>query len=259
LIDVEDITSSFAEERDTLEELTNELTALTSTFASRSGAIGTSIDSVDLLSATLLDSRDELLRLTDKTPALVNSIADLFAGSRSDLTCAIQVLATVGLELGDEESAALLDDVFQDTTRILEILDDVESHQPDGSWLRVKFHFNDGSETPSVQYSEPLPYPNVPGPQVCEFPVSRTAGLYDPEVAPGTAVGGSLPPEPSDQPVPPNERDPRPEPGQVASSENPFSPSVINPLLALPILGLIVLLAVWRPWRLIGAAGDAND
>lgn len=259
LIDVEDITSSFSEERDTLEGLTDELTALTSTIAGRAGAIGTSIDSVDLLAATLLDSRDELLRLTQETPPLVNSIADLFAESRSDLTCAIQVLATVGLELGDEESAALLDDVFQDTTRIIEILDDVESHQPDGTWLRVKFHFNDPSGTPSVQYQEPIPFPVIPGPQVCDFPISQTAGPYDIEGAPGTGLGELVPGVAPDGPVRPDERDPSEAPDELASSETPFAPSVINPLLALPVLALVVLLAVWRPWRLLGAGRRTND
>lgn len=258
LIDIEDITSTFSEERDTLEGLTDELTELTSTIASRSGQIGTSIDSVDLLTETLLNSRDDLVRLTDETPDLVTSLADLFADTRSDLTCAIQVLANVGVELGDEESAALLDDVFQDTTKIIEILDQVESHQPDGTWLRVKFEFADGSGNPATQYEEPLPFPAVPGPQICDFPISATRGPY--ELVADSGVPGALDPlvEPSDDPVRPDERDPKPEDPTLASTENPFEPSVINPLLALPILALVVLLAVWRPWRLIGA-GEESD
>jgi len=256
LVDVEDITSSFAQNRDELEALTNELTALTRTFASQSGAIGTSIDSVDQLADTLLNSRDDLVELTDKTPDLAQKIANLFSETRADLGCVIRVLADVGVELGDEESAGQLDDVFNDTARLLDILADVDSTQPDGTWLRVKFFFNDGSGNAAEQYSQPMPYPDLPGPQQCEYTPSAVAGPYASEL--GGRDAGQLGPleERSEQLVPPDARTPRKEGPLPVSSETPFAPSVINPLLALPLLALIVLVAAWRPWRLIGIGND---
>lgn len=255
LIDVEDITSSFAENRDELQDLTNQLTQLTRTFASQSGAIGTAIDSVDVVAETLVNSRDNLIRLTDETPALAHRIADLFAESRGDLGCVIQVLSAVGLELGDDESAAHLDDVFNDTALLLDILADVESIQPDGSWLRVNFFFNDGSGPESVVFAEPRPYPVTPGPQQCEHTPSATTGLYGANTGAGQPGALARLGDREDQPIAPDQRNPRPEDVIEASSQTPFAPTVINPLLALPLLAVIVLLAAWRPWKRLGLGG----
>ncbi|MDX1511252.1 MAG: MCE family protein [Nitriliruptorales bacterium] len=252
LVDVEDITSSFAENRDELQALTDELTALTRTFASQAGPIGSSIDSLDDVTETLASSRELLVKLTEETPALTTRLADLFSDSRDELSCVIDVLADVGLELGDDESAEQLEDVFNDTQLLLDILADVESIQPDGSWLRVKFFFNDSSGNPTNVHSPSKPFPEPPAPQQCDVDISEVPGLHAAAASAGDAEVSAPAGERSDSPVAPDERSPDEEVEELASSESPFAPSVINPLLALPLLALIVLVAFWRPWRLLG-------
>jgi phospholipid/cholesterol/gamma-HCH transport system substrate-binding protein len=160
-VGVDQLTGDLADNAQLLDSTISDLTTLTDTVATHSGAVGSSIDNLASLAQTLHASENDVAALLEKGPTLGATLAKLVTGSGSDLGCAVDALGVVASKL-DRTTVDALNHVIAKSPKFLFVLSGLLTEKG----LKGRVAINLGPTGPLV-YPKPLGPPVVPKLRTC--------------------------------------------------------------------------------------------
>jgi phospholipid/cholesterol/gamma-HCH transport system substrate-binding protein len=257
------LTAAFAAKSDELDATLTALTQFTHMLAGQSGALGSSVDNIAALAASLHQSSQTIAALLDTGPGFAGRVADIIARSKGDLGCLFDALGAVSARLNSATLAAELAQTISTGPQLLAILKDVTDIQPDGPYNKGNFEFNVGGPPPVPAYTKPLTLPAVPALPTCTGSTLAASGSGPPSATGGAITpvgpGGSNAVPGAGTPVHPGG------PGVASPSTKPASGGGVSPLLKTALwvmLALLVLLGLFvaaRRWIWVPLKRDRDD
>jgi phospholipid/cholesterol/gamma-HCH transport system substrate-binding protein len=254
---ISDGTATLAERSDVLDRLAGELTQLTASIAGQQDAIGTSLDNLSALADTLAASRADIEALLAETPGLATQVADLIDGLYPNLTCTFTAAGGVLANAGTEENIANLLAVLALAPAARQSFESAIV-QPgedgaDGYYLGGSFTLGVGAQPPA--YATPATLPPSPPLRTCDAGPGPDPGTAPDGSVAGDGPGGTNSPDDeaavSDRPV--TEQPAVPATTDAEGGDQSFPLGTV--LLALGLALALVLLAAYKPWRLLLAGG----
>jgi phospholipid/cholesterol/gamma-HCH transport system substrate-binding protein len=191
-VGVDQITGDLADNAQLLDSTIADLTTLTHTVATHSGAVASSIDNLAALAQTLRTSESDVAALLEKGPTLGGTLAKLVTGSGADLGCTVDALGVVASKL-DRKTVDALNHVIAKSPKFLFVLSGLLTEKG----LKGRLAINVGPTGPLV-YPKPLAPPVVPKLRTCAEATAAGGG----EAGVPASASSTAGPAPAVGPVP---------------------------------------------------------
>lgn len=184
----DDLTSTLSENGDEIEALIDGVADVTDVLATHRDALGSGIDSLAGLTDALEQARPSIEALADEGPStleLMNAIVD---AADHAVICTIDGAAALDAVL-DAEAVRSLEDLFRRSAAFADVIRLLQD--PRDGIFRL-FLSPSGGNPPTVEFSEPKPFPAAPDVPGCPTrSVDLSGALVAGEAGPG--VGGDRP------------------------------------------------------------------
>lgn len=168
------LAESLSENGDEIEKLIDGVADITDVLATHRDALGSGLDSLASLTETLEASRPSIETLLDEAPSTLLLLNTIIDASDAAIICTIDGTAVLEAVLDDEVLGSLTSLLERSAafTDVIGLLQD-----PRDGIFRL-YVSPSGGEPPTVEFAEPLPYPDVPALGTCpghSFVTSETA------------------------------------------------------------------------------------
>jgi phospholipid/cholesterol/gamma-HCH transport system substrate-binding protein len=257
------LTGTLAANAPLLDQLSDDLTALTHTLATHRQALGTGFDSLATLAQVIASQKDHLASLLDKAPGFVGDVKGLLDNSGSNIGCLFEEASNIWTSLDTPLLVSSFSKLVALAPATGDLLRAIAYQGPDGPYINGTLVIQLTGDSPRT-YNPPLTMPPVPAIQTCSSAThAGAAGSQQ-----GTASGGTTPAGPGAHAVPTPGIPTPTVPGHEASSERKTKgidlSRYILPAVVLALLLLLGALVSLRPWQRIaalrrrGGDGDAG-
>ncbi|MEU5880493.1 MCE family protein [Spirillospora sp. NPDC047279] len=151
LADLDQVTTTVAAQSGVLDALAVQLTTLAGTVSDKRAEIASGVNDLAAFTATLNQSRRDIDKLLNDAPGFLEQTNALLSESRPGMRCVLTALGMPSAPVFTERnSAANLHSLDRLTTWFPQVVDDVVTTRPEGSFIRLK-----------VVISVAGPYPNA--------------------------------------------------------------------------------------------------
>ncbi|XRQ04807.1 MCE family protein [Actinomadura welshii] len=184
------LTSTFAQNTELLDGLTDDLARITHVLNGNRGSLGAGIDNLAALTTALSQVRGDLARLRDDGPGLLATVNDLLDETGPDFECTVDVLGNWGLRRHNPTLLRDLRETLQNAPRLTHVLENVVGTDEGEPVLNVFFELT--LNTPAtLEYEHPLPQPKTG--KIPNCPDGRSPAVTDQKPYRAKDTGDTIP------------------------------------------------------------------
>ncbi|GAA0593500.1 MCE family protein [Actinomadura welshii] len=184
------LTSTFAQNTELLDGLTDDLARITQVLNQNRGSLGAGIDNLAALTSALSQVRGELAELRDDGPGLLATVNDLLDKTGPDFECTVEVLGNWGLKRHNPAILADLRETLAKAPELTVVLDNVVGTDEGAPILNIYFELT--LNTPAtLEYDRPLPQPKTG--EIPNCPDGRSPAAIDQKPYKAKDPGDTIP------------------------------------------------------------------
>jgi phospholipid/cholesterol/gamma-HCH transport system substrate-binding protein len=178
------ITSTFGQNTELLNNLVGELTQVSNTLAAHSGELGAGLDNLTTFTDTLARNADKIAQLQKQAPDLVARFNQILAATAPANQCALQSLSSALPVILSKPALDSLEYETKTAPKLVSILNEISPKVNGKSNLNIDFVITLQSPKPALEYPSPLPLPTVGAIPSCP-------GVSVPPLASGTTASSA--------------------------------------------------------------------
>ncbi|MFD9942955.1 MlaD family protein [Nonomuraea sp. NPDC059023] len=266
--DAHGLTDTLADNSAVLDELSVQLTELTHTLAGKRNELASGIGNTELVTSSLVESRQDLNAFLDQGPGVFAQIDGLLQRARPGFSCLLSAAGSPHKPIFSPDSERNIHHLLSTMPTALSLADDISDRRDGTVYGRNMFVFSvPGGPKVAEEYAEPLGPPAIPGLRACpkrapaapeaaaERPREEDARAARPVTSEKKPEPTEKKPEPTEKAEPTAEATPTPEkdvPARTASADTPLDHTPLIAAIFLAVVaggGIVGWIAVGRAAR----------